>query len=620
MIHIASSRWLPFMLCWLWSCSWAAKEPPAWTEPVLATEEWRQALTGTDLAGTFEKVTRGIRYEPYPGVMRGPRVTAVAAAGNAWDQALLLATLLRDQGYRVRFARGNLSDENRLVLLRGLYPPVLPSAGLGLDFTPFDLGSDAAINGAAADHLWIEVAQGNNWLPLDPSFPRAIAGAAYAEAEAHFDRIPPEAYTYLTIALKQVTTSGETRELFSADGTVERLALRPLWLTITSSPLMPAERKSRAASLTFSATSEPEEPDSPPVPKGTNHHWAWGLDQLETRRGTVTVLDEEPGLSIEHEWLELTIDFPDGRRRVVERDLRGDELSSPTGFRRYQLLVAPGRVPLSHADAVEQRVLSSIDLEPLKQELAAAGGDGEPASARALEQSAGTLAHYLLALRFAAESDALSDRISWVNGVALVHHQPRLILTSAEVLQGADKAVSPRVHFDLRLNEVLALPYPGFPIRTAALFQAARGMQESVLEGAMLAELNQDAGSLSTARYMEHALAERVPLQVLTLPGEGGAALPAKVRTRIDAALTGGARIVIPERAVKIDGRARWGWWQIDPRSGALVGVMDNGLHAGMTEYSLDLSKIALDDRMGMVIGAIIGATSTHITIAALDS
>ncbi|MDT8321432.1 MAG: hypothetical protein RQ826_12985, partial [Xanthomonadales bacterium] len=312
------------------------------------------------------------------------------------------------------------------------------------------------------------------------------------------------------------------------------------------------------------------------------------------------------------------IDFPDGRRRVLERDLRSGVAFDTTGFRRYQLLVAPGRVALGHVDAVEQRASSGIDLGRLKQQLAAASRDDEPASARTLEQSTGTLAHYLLALRFAAESDALSDRIAWVNGVALVHHQPRLLLTSTDAGQAADEAVAPSVSFDLRLDEVLALPYPGFPIRTAVLFQAARGMQESVLEGALLAELNQDADSLSTARYMERALAERIPLQVLSHPAEASAALPLPVRSRIDAALTRGARIVIPEHAVEIDGRARWGWWQIDSGSGALVGVMDNGLHAGMTEYSLDLSKIALDDRMGMAIGAILGATSTHITIAAL--
>jgi hypothetical protein len=117
---------------------------------------------------------------------------------------------------------------------------------------------------------------------------------------------------------------------------------------------------------------------------------------------------------------------------------------------------------------------------------------------------------------------------------------------------------------------------------------------------------------------MEQSLAAGVPLEVLYAPGAGNADMPQHVRARLDAALAAGARIILPERAVEIDGLSRWGWWQIEPTNGLLIGVMDNGLHAGMTEYSLDLSKIALDDRMGMVIGAIVGATSTEITIAAL--
>ena len=68
----------------------------------------------------------------------------MAAAGNAWDQSLLLPTLLRDHGFRVRFARGRSSEENRLALLRGLYPPVLPTAGPGTNFTPYELGGDLA--------------------------------------------------------------------------------------------------------------------------------------------------------------------------------------------------------------------------------------------------------------------------------------------------------------------------------------------------------------------------------------------------------------------------------------------------------------------------------------------
>ena len=47
-----------------------------------------------DFDAAIEHVTNGIHYQPYRGVLRGPDGAAVIGAGNAWDQALLLAELV----------------------------------------------------------------------------------------------------------------------------------------------------------------------------------------------------------------------------------------------------------------------------------------------------------------------------------------------------------------------------------------------------------------------------------------------------------------------------------------------------------------------------------------------
>lgn len=69
-----------------------------------------------------------IAYEPYEGVLRGAEGTLLSRAGNAIDQAILLATLLRDAGYDSRIARGALDEAQARSLLAhvGSAPSELP--------------------------------------------------------------------------------------------------------------------------------------------------------------------------------------------------------------------------------------------------------------------------------------------------------------------------------------------------------------------------------------------------------------------------------------------------------------------------------------------------------------
>lgn len=65
-------------------------------------------------------VREEIAFEQYPGVLRGGEGTLVDGAGNALDQALLLAILLGDAGYQLQIARGELSVEQAGLLLQEL--------------------------------------------------------------------------------------------------------------------------------------------------------------------------------------------------------------------------------------------------------------------------------------------------------------------------------------------------------------------------------------------------------------------------------------------------------------------------------------------------------------------
>ena len=76
-------------------------------------------------------VTEEIYFEQYPGLLRGAQGTLMARAGNALDQAVLLATLLKDAGRDARIARVTLGPEQAALLIRQMNVERRPAPTIG---------------------------------------------------------------------------------------------------------------------------------------------------------------------------------------------------------------------------------------------------------------------------------------------------------------------------------------------------------------------------------------------------------------------------------------------------------------------------------------------------------
>lgn len=75
----------------------------------------------------IEFASNDIVFEAYPGVLRGATGTLFSRAGNAIDQAILLAKLLRDAGYDARIAAAELAPDAAQAMLSELKRlPVIP--------------------------------------------------------------------------------------------------------------------------------------------------------------------------------------------------------------------------------------------------------------------------------------------------------------------------------------------------------------------------------------------------------------------------------------------------------------------------------------------------------------
>lgn len=193
-----------------------------------------------DMTRVFEFVRDNIAFESYPGVLRGPRGTLLARAGNSADRAALLASLLTESGFKVRFARGTLPERDARDLVGSMWSDV------GSPVSQTVPGSDAAKAMAEAfvaagkrnyerikevlksarigekpavssfdalvaevrPHYWVQVEKDGRWIDLDPSFADAAAGKAYATAEETMAAFPAALHHRVTIRILAENSDG----------------------------------------------------------------------------------------------------------------------------------------------------------------------------------------------------------------------------------------------------------------------------------------------------------------------------------------------------------------------------------------------------------------------------
>ena len=191
----------------------------------------KAAELGKDVDAIFAFARDQVRGEVYEGVLRGPRGTLMALAGNSFDKSSLLGALLTHHGIEVRYVRGRLSDERAKELVFQMFAsakirnpaatrpsPAAPQQVLTalremrkvsvsewlsnvdllrtvLPGAQLDLSSEPPVSWPvlvreAADHLWLEYREGDRWIPLDPSMKGARPGETFVQPAEAWLEIP----------------------------------------------------------------------------------------------------------------------------------------------------------------------------------------------------------------------------------------------------------------------------------------------------------------------------------------------------------------------------------------------------------------------------------------------
>lgn len=133
------------------------------------TPEIQTLATGleNDPLAIYDYVHNHIDYVPSWGLLKNPRETLLAGAGNAFDQAALLAALLNAAGFQTRYVWGNirLSKTAAMNWVGATDPSAVGYVFANGGIPTTDEGSTLLIT-----HIWLQVRDNGTWHSLDPSF------------------------------------------------------------------------------------------------------------------------------------------------------------------------------------------------------------------------------------------------------------------------------------------------------------------------------------------------------------------------------------------------------------------------------------------------------------------
>jgi hypothetical protein len=321
----------------------------------------------------------------------------------------------------------------------------------------------------------------------------------------------------------------------------------------------------------------------------------------------------KPAKCIAREWLDLELSAPGVPSRHVERVLfenPGD--AEPPAFRRHTIVAVPGSITRDEVTQRAKKHLGGMSVaqrkakaEALEREAQSADGAKQQALlARVDDTDVSATLGNLVALEHAAESDVMTDGLARTLGVTVEHAVPRILITTMQAENAGD---SPSLSLDLRLDEVAA---SSDDVGAMKLFQRSRGLLESEIEGSLLRGLGGPERAVSTALLMKEAGTNGI--EVFPVRPDNPSALksmdlPAPFAKQVESALKRGHVVVLPRSAVDLAGKSRWGFWDIDPETGATIGVMEGGEHQGLMEGPLINKSVAQSKELGFCLGFMMG-------------
>jgi aspartate carbamoyltransferase regulatory subunit len=547
-------------------------------------------------------------------------------AGNSMDQSSLLVALLRANGIPARYVNGTLSEERAKELTASMFvfpDNVIGSVPEGAETA--DPVNDTALMAEAGDHTWVEYYSdsGDQWTSLDPSFEGADMGASFTTADEQFAEIPDSLRHKVTFKLKvekqRSTISYPLTYTMSTSGlygkkialghdvsiyedciyTMPVVGCIEMDTTITYQPyLLIGDEKIYGTSFQdyFKRT------DS-----------TWGTSRDITIQYTGEWLQFEVDDLTENSTHERMIFDKIGYvNRKTGAAVTPDINISVSPVDIFGMVIAPGEVP-SFANAAEMFELFPVfnEMNETYSAIENKEWDEYTDEEKQLLVDFTTGVIYIAALKDAEASDFTTDSLADFYLTRAYFDSPRIIMAS-QVKYGGN------VNFgiDLRKNDIRSVLYPGQLTLAQHSFMQTRGISEASIEGTVIEQLtNQSA--ITVPKVFEAADEQNISVRMfmpatdsdidslideitnLSISNENKSLLISfakitptynkteimdmniseEAKYRIIETLESGKGVIVPEEMVTVDGVTIIGWWEMNPETHEIIGVMENGLH-----------------------------------------
>jgi len=568
-----------------------ASTPDANTTDPFVQEE--AAKLDYDPTQIFNFLHTQVGYNSYLGSVRGARGTLWSNAGNALDVASLGVALMRASGIPAQYVSGTLSQSDAQELILSMFPASVQTVGyIPAGTQTADPADDPQLLSETESHYWFQFDTGSGMTDADPLMAGATVGQTFTTSTGTFTEVPDSLREKIEVqVVAEITNTASA--LFGLSGQQDTTVLdqtfndvdlvgKPISIgnlvneTDLSSPVFVSQVITYTPYVMFGDFNTSVQSDE----------FIQGTPYQETLTNFPFGSQVLTGL-----FLNVTLSGPDGPAETYNRSLvdeigygvrqnggsTGAVATTPalTQYDVFTLNALPGLLDpdvgagLNRQYQAAVAAVNQIDATAITSTTSA-----QDAQIRELSVYATRLETY----NFLQTSDLFLANLSSIADVEAYFERPRLTIAST---QTPDANTPFANNFDIQRDELTVEPFPGQNVAQTVLFNFQFGLTEGVVEGIAIPSTPGDP-SVTVPDIIDMADSQGIPLVVLS-PAQIGQvadlAISAQAQARISSALTAGYVVITPTTSVQVGGTEQTAWYQVDPNTGSLSAVAEDGLH-----------------------------------------